>query len=144
MALQITINIENEEELKELTEKGIKSLTEDDLKNVVIEGIRECIKASNYEIVRNLLIRQVGSYYDKQYAPTTFLNDIIQDKCDYSELQTIVDKMIEYLKVDYKDILVKLLSNILSYGLSKKLFDGEEIQHAINDTVMKMKEDNII
>ena len=107
---QVIINVEDDEN-KEIVEKGIKALKPEQLQETIVSAIGDFLKANNYNILKNILFER-KSNYDSTLVPSRFLDNIIRS-LNYSELQVMLDKIIDELSNNYKEVLVAGMSDLL-------------------------------
>ena len=111
---QVVINIEDDEKFQKIIKEGIAALQPEDLKEVLIGAIREILTKNNGQILKDLLIRDEGTY-SRRYVPTQLAMKCF-DQCDFTGLQDVADKMTAILNDNYKNILENLLFKLIIEG----------------------------
>lgn len=133
--MEIKIEV-SDDMFTELAEKELKALTPEQLQEVILNGISKSLEANDYKLVNDLLFeRGIGS---KDF---TSLAKQMVASADYSKLQGVVDKCIEEIQTNYRNILIDVLTNSLvsglmnSYEMYQKLHDSvrAEVYNTLND-----------
>ena len=135
--MEIKIEV-SDDMFTELAEKELKALTPEQLQEVILNGISKSLEANDYKLVNDLLFERGISYSSKDF---TSLAKQMVASADYSKLQGVVDKCIEEIQTNYRNILIDILTNSLvsglmnSYELYQRLSDSvrAEVYNTLND-----------
>ena len=133
---QVIINVEDDE-YKEIVEKGIRALKPEQLQETIVSAIGDFLRANNYEIIKNIFI------YKPDYRnpePTLFFRNIL-NQLDYSELQEILSKIIDELSNNYKEVLVSAMSDLLISRLSNNARLTDTISDIAQNQIYKYVSD---
>ena len=133
--MEVKLDI-SEEQLKELMEKELKDLPKEMIQNILVECIKGYFSSNDNARLENIFVEQRNSWnYVKE--PSQFLQKILND-CDYSGLQEVVDKCIEDLKENYRNILLTAISESLINGLTNTYSFQNVIRESIRDELIRL------
>lgn len=130
--MDITIKIDDDSRFNDIIKNELNALNPEELHEIIISVIKEALTANNYEIIKSLLVEERSTGWCKAYEPTQLTISIIE-KCDYSQMQDIVNNMIDYLKNNHKDLLEKILINIFDRGLCNSYSFRESVENVFTD-----------
>lgn len=136
--MQLIINVD-ETMYKDILDKELKALSHEDLKEVIIECIKEYFTKDNFKNLKNLIVMESGSSWDRKETPTLFTKKLIES-CDYSELQSIVNKSIEDLNKNHHSILEELLLNAIVRGLFNTYSFSKELESSVREILMQSQQ----
>lgn len=129
--IQLTINID-EKMFDESLGKTLQEMKPEELKDVITECIKQYFLTNN-ENIEKLLYEKRDTYYGGYtLGPSIFTEKLIQN-LDYSGLQEIADKCIEDLKKHYKDIIEKVLLEMMVEGLTDTYSFNDKVRQTMSD-----------
>ena len=103
------------------------------LKNIFLEKNSD----GNNNIETLLYDVEKTDYGARNLKPSYFTRSMLE-KLDYSGLQDVVDKCVNDLKENHKDILEELLLNALVGGLSNSYSFQEVLKETIHHEILRM------
>ena len=109
----------------------LEALSPEDFNKVFMEAIREWLTANNYRNLERLMVEK-GQYYDSQDKPSRFFQELLHET-DKSELQKIVDLMIDGMKEKYSEILIAAVSDFVGTGIAYSSLLHERIRSICED-----------
>jgi len=131
MEIKITVD---ESQFKEVLEGELKALKPEEIHEVLVQCIGEYFRQNDYAAIKGLLVENPDRYgWDSRKSANVFTQKIIES-CDMSGLQDVVDKSLDVLKNDYKELLNQLLLNAIMGGLMNKW----DIDSRLRETVTQI------
>ena len=132
--IQVTVNID-EKMFDESIGGALKSLKPEEMSEMLTNCIKEYLLGKNSKGENNIekiIYDEETSYFggSRTLKPSYFTKAMLE-KLDYSALQEVVDKCINELKENHKDILEEVMLEMIVQGL-KSTYNFNEI---LNDTV---------
>lgn len=137
--MQVSIEV-NEEQFKDLLEKELKDLPKETLQEILVQSIKEYFVQDGFKNLNVFLVDNERYGYGVK-GPSRFL-ECMMEKCDYSGLQEVVDKMIDDLKENYRKILLEILSDRLTSGIMNTTSFRNGVEEVIREEVWKMNNHN--
>lgn len=125
MELKIEVD---ESKFHDILEKELNALTKEEISSVIKDGIAEALRANNYELVRTVFFEVTWS--NTVLKPSKFFEDIIK-QLDYSDLQDILDNMVDDLKENHERILKTVLIESICTGL----MDTYAMRQSVENTI---------
>lgn len=102
----------------------------------MVQSIKEYFVQDGFKNLNVFLVERERYGYGVK-GPSRFLECMLE-KCDYSGLQEVVDKMIDDLKENYHKILVEVLSDRLVSGLMDTTSFRNGMEEIIREEVFRM------
>lgn len=137
--MKVELNVD-EEQFKELLEKELKDLPKETLQEILVQSIKEYFVQDGFKNLNVFLVERERYGYGVK-GPSRFL-ECMMEKCDYSGLQEVVDKMIKDLKENYHTILMEVLSDRLVSGLINTTSFKIGMEETIREHILKMNNNN--
>lgn len=129
--IQLTVNID-EKMFDESLGKTLQEMEPEKLKDIITECIKQYFLTNN-ENIEKLLYEKRDTYYGGYtLGPSDFTEKLIQN-LDYSGLQEVADKCIEDLKEHYKDIIEKILLEMMVKGLTDTYSFKDKVSQVMSD-----------
>ena len=136
--MQVSIEV-NEEQFKELLEKELKDLPKESVQKILLSAIEKYLEEPNH--VNAFLEKKQEGYYSTTVGPSDFLINTIK-KCDYSELQCLVDDMIKELEDNYRDVLINAIGRMIVNGICNTSNFDMSVETIIRDTLRRANNPN--
>ena len=137
--ISVTVNID-EKMFDESVGEALKSLKPEEMKDMITNCIKKYLLGTNDKGVNNLevlMYDKENTYYGTKIKPTFFTEQIIKN-LDYSALQEVVDECIKNLKENHKDILEKILLEMMVSGLKDTYNFSTTLETTIQSVIYRM------
>lgn len=127
--MEVKIDI-SEDQFKELLEKELNDLPKETIQNILTECIKGYFSKDHSQVLENIFIVKTDRYSNYATKPSPFLVSMLEE-CDFSGLQEVVDNCIKDLKENYEQILIKVISSMIS----ESLFNTHNFKFAVESVV---------
>jgi len=131
--MEIKLNV-TEEKFNEVLQKELDAFSPEELHDIVGECIKQ--KLMEDELISNLLVYEDKYYYGGK-KPSRMMEDAAKQVDLSSAYKEIQDKMISYMKENYQDMMIKVMSNIILNGLTSQYQFQESISNAIRTELIR-------
>lgn len=129
MELKIEID---ETRFKDVLENELKAFSKEELHEIIHQSMEGYLK--NSEIIKSLFVTTKFDYFGKSEKVASDLLKTSVENMDLSPAYTeIKDLMINELKTNYRDVLISLLEDVISSGLTKILWNSDSLQDKIRN-----------
>ena len=139
--IQVTVNID-EKMFDESIGGALKSLKPEEMSEMLTNCIKEYLLGKNSKGENNIekiIYDEENSYFGngRTLKPSYFTKTMLE-KLDYSALQEVVDKCINELKENHKDILEKVMLEMIVKGLKSTYNFNEILKDSIKNIICDM------
>lgn len=143
--IQVTVNID-EKMFDESIGDALKSLKPEEMSEMITNCIKEYLLGKNSKGENNIekiIYDEVNDYFGNSHTlkPSYFTQKMLE-KLDYSALQEVVDKCINELKENHKDILEKVMLEMIVKGLKSTYNFNEILEDTVKNVICNMNSNN--
>ena len=138
--IQVTVNID-EKMFDDSIGTALKEMKPEEIKEMITNCIKEYLLGKNSDGDNNIEILLYDirkEYYGARSLQPSIFTKSMLEKLDYSGLQEVVDKCIEDLKNNHKDILEKVLLEIIVQGLTNTYTFRDTLEFSTRDIIRQM------
>ena len=143
--MQLIVNID-EKMFDGSIGEALKSLKPEDMAEMINNCVKEYLLSRDIQgvsVIEHLLLRKEKTYWgDKNVEPTFFTKEMFK-QLDYSGLQDVVDKCIEELKTNYRDIIDKILLETMVAGMTKTCAFQDTVSSTVRDIIYQINVNRI-
>ena len=129
--MEIKINVD-ESMFKGVLEKELLALTPDQIKELVMECIQEFFRKDDYANVENILVHGCKDTYawGNERKLTAFAEKLIE-QLDFSGLQDVADKSVEYLKDNCNTLMQKIVMDMILKSLTNEYSFHRSVEEVV-------------
>lgn len=143
--IQVTVNID-EKMFDESIGGALKSLKPEEMSEMLTNCIKEYLLGKNSKGENNIekiIYDEETSYFggSRTLKPSYFTKAMLE-KLDYSALQEVVDKCINELKENHKDILEKVILEMILQGFKRTYSFNEILEDVTKNIIHEMNSNN--
>lgn len=140
--MEIKINVD-ETKFKDVLEKELNAFSKEELHEIIRNCLVEYLRDN--EIVKNLFVEEKKiSYYSSstEKVPSEVLIQAAKTFDLSPAVNEIGDLMINTLKNNHKEILEKLLLNLLVEGIANNYYMQEKLKTSVFDVMSRINNNN--
>ena len=138
--IRVTVNID-EKMFDDSIGGALKAMKPEEMQDMISNCIKEYLMGKNEngdQNIETLLYDIEKQYYGGRVLRPSHFTKAMLDKLDYSGLQEVVDKCVNDLKENHKDIIEKLLLNLMIDGLTNTYGFRSAVEMAASDVVHRL------
>lgn len=136
--IQVTVNID-EKMFDDSIGATLKEMKPEEIQDMISNCIREYLLGKNSEgnnNIETLLYDVEKTYYGGSNLKPSYFTRSMLEKLDYSGLQDVVDKCVNDLKENHREIIEKILLEMMVEGLTRTYCFDNVIERTVKDIII--------
>ena len=127
--MEIKIEV-SDEMFMNVAENSLNALTPEQVTDICKQALLEYFRKDNYDAINKLIIEKGKYSWDDNIS---IFGKQMLEKCDYSDLQEVVDKSIEMLKNNYKTLMERVVLNAIVSGLTSNCNFYDSVRFTLSE-----------
>ena len=142
--IQVTVNID-EKMFDDSVGNALKAMKPEEMQDMIGNCIKEYLLGKNSEgnnNIETLLYDVEKTYYGGSNLKPSYFTRSMLEKLDYSGLQDVVDKCVNDLKENHREIIDKILLEMMVDGLTRTYCFKDAVEGTTRSILNSMNDNN--